>query len=218
METINGKRESLEEKAVEIISERIKPLSEQENIILGVCGGTSVAGIFQKLGNKNLDWKKVHIFLVDERIVPRDSKESNFHIASESLPKYATIHPFNLSENAEEDLKSYESKFKQLGGNFDIILLSSGEDGHIASLFPNKELNGEYFIKINDSPKPPKERVSVSVELLQKSKTSILVFFTKNKTDAYKKFLDENLTIEDCPAKLVKNIGESYVLVDEEIN
>lgn len=208
-----GNREELEQKAANLIEEKINLLLK-EKIILGFPGGTSVSGILQNLAKKNLNWEKIHIFLVDERITP-DKKETNFHIINENFLRKIEIPKENI--HRFENLEKYNEEFKSLFEYFDIILLSSGEDGHVASLFPQGVLHGENFIKIDNSPKPPSTRMSASLKLLEKSKISFLLFFTKNKKQAYKKFLDESVALEDCPAKLVNETEESYVFVDEEI-
>jgi len=69
-----------------------------------------------------------------------------------------------------------------------VVLLSSGEDDHIASLFPNHETikyNKDFFISTKTSPKPPKNRMSSSRKLLSKTKVSILLFFSKSKKQAF---------------------------------
>jgi len=74
-------------------------------------------------------------------------------------------------------LQEYSEKLKAHSNSLDIILLSAGEDGHIASLFPEHdsiENNEEYFITVSNSPKPPDKRISASRKLLSKSKVGIL--------------------------------------------
>ena len=85
-EIIVDERKNLEEKAADIISESINKIAkDQEEVVLAIPGGRSVSGIFNQLKEKNIPWKKVHIFMVDERLVPIDHKESNFKLAKESF-------------------------------------------------------------------------------------------------------------------------------------
>ena len=198
-----------------------KILDEKENVIIGLVGGRSISGILDVLKEENVDWSKIHIFMVDERLVPLDNELSNFRLINESLNDVISeenLHPFIYDEEKHDySLASYESELKKYGGFYDIVVLSSGEDGHIASLFPNhSSLNDEsnFFIIEKDSPKLPRKRMSISKNLLQKTKICLLLFKGITKTKALKKFLDKDSDIYSCPAKLVYSVDDSYVFTD----
>lgn len=224
METFSGKRYDSERKAADTMAKKIEQiLLEKEYVILGLPGGTSVSGILQNLKEKKIQWEKVHFFLVDERRVPLDDEESNFKLVKENLLDFLTrgkkisdknIHPYNYQER----VGMYSQELQKFGGSFDIILLSAGEDGHIAGLFPDHSVNNDsdYFIAFDYFLKMPKERMSASRKLLEKSGTALLLFFGEKKLDAYKKFLDENVSVNECPTKLVNKIDESYIFVSED--
>ncbi len=224
MRLITGKKEVLEDEAVKIIMERMNKLNKiksKKHILMGIPGGRSVKEIFEKLSKSKIDWKKVHIFWVDERFVDLASNESNYMIAknalidnlikSKKIPK-ENIHAFDYKKG----IKAYEKEFKKIGNYFDIIILGVGEDGHVASLFPENSINddSEGFIHIKNSPKLPKERISASRKLLEKSDTAILLFFGENKKQAFENFKNKKTKVEKCPAKLVENIKNYYVLND----
>lgn len=226
MQLITGMKETLENKAVEIIKDKIKKLNKiksKKPILLGIPGGRSVQGIFEKLKDEKLkiDWIKVQIFWVDERFADLASNESNYDLAKETFIDYLikskklkkeNVHAFNYKSGIED----YERKFKELGDSFDIILLGAGEDGHVASLFPDYSIkdDSDGFIHIKNSPKPPKERMSASRKLLERSDTAILLFFGENKKQAFENFKNKKISLEACPAKLVEKIKNCYVLCD----
>ncbi|MDA3813181.1 MAG: 6-phosphogluconolactonase [Candidatus Cloacimonetes bacterium] len=224
----NTDRLVLDDIAASLIEKEINRLKKRE-ITLAIPGGRSVAGIFHKLKNKSIDWQKVHIFMVDERIVPIDDPESNFHLATEiflnnlveskKLPK-KNIHPF-IMDNSKEDhgVSCYEEDLLRISENFDIVLLSSGEDGHIGALFPDHHSiknNSEFFLHIKDSPKPPSERITMSRQLLLRSGGVLLIFYGESKRDALNRFRDRSVKPDSCPCKYVNKIKHSYILSDLE--
>ncbi|MCA9485314.1 MAG: 6-phosphogluconolactonase [Nanoarchaeota archaeon] len=225
METVNGNRDELDLKVVELIRKTtLEILKEKDFVVFGIPGGKSVTGVFEKLKNFNLPWEKIHIFMVDERFVPLTDKESNFGQAQEifigelfrkgKLPE-ENVHPFVFSEDKAGSVSEYEEEFKEFGGKFDVVLLGLGGDGHIASLFPEHDefQNEGCFVYVNDSPKLPKERMSVTRKVIEKSGTVILLVYGSDKKEAYKKFSDEEVSVEACPAKLIFNVKDSYVFV-----
>lgn len=124
----------------------------------GLSGGKTPSAFYQKLAeweNKSF-WKRTYVFLVDERFVPSEDKDSNYRMLRETLlgkipiPQ-ENIHPIptekgSLEDSAKEYEKDLKSFFKVSKGqfpNFDLILLGIGEDGHTASLFPGSKAMSE---------------------------------------------------------------------------
>jgi 6-phosphogluconolactonase len=223
-EIIKAPKSELEKKAAQILKDSIvNLLKEKDQIIFAIPGGRSVSGVFQLLKEeKDISWDKVHIFMVDERLVPLDHPDSNFKLAKESfidallnsgkLPK-ENVHPFMKDLGMDK----YEEELKELGGAYDIVLLSSGEDGHIGALYPNHHSiknESDYYLVMPDSPKPPPDRMTMSRKLLLRSKVALIVFLGEGKKEAYIKFLDDTIDYKPCPAKLVQSIKQSFLLTD----
>ena len=84
--TIKSTRKNLEKYAAEVIENCIrKVLKKQGRVVFAIPGGKSVTEIFKNLTTISIPWEKVHLFMVDERIVPLDDKESNLRVAHESF-------------------------------------------------------------------------------------------------------------------------------------
>ena len=221
-------KEEIYKACADVIQEAIEDLSGvKDKIVLAVPGGRSVEGIFSHLRTKNLPWEKVHIFMVDERLADPESDQSNYKLLKtnliEPLAKKdklpgSNVHPFIYDEQSDDlGVGEYAEELKMLGGKFDIILLSSGEDCHVGALYPNHhsiQNESDYFITMRDSPKPPKGRMTSSKNLLQRSQVALLVFLGEEKKEALEKFNDSNLTVQECPAKLIDSIQNAFVFTD----
>lgn len=223
---IRGAREQLAEKAAWILGKTIQAIvKSKKRAVIAVPGGRSAADIFKNLRKQHLAWERVHVFLLDERLVPADHQESNYrlvraYLGSEEQP--VRIHQFKFDPaDPWQGVIDYGKELQACGGGFDIVLASSGEDGHIASLFPNHhsvESRESGFILMDDAPKPPPARMSASYELIRKANTGIVLFFGGSKQHALQNFLNIHLTDVACPAKIMARLSHYYVLTDQEVD
>ena len=221
---IRGNRAALETKAVEILADAIaRGVSRKQQVVLGVVGGTSVGAILQGLALKPVPWELLHLFMVDERAVPVDHPDSNFRLVSASLGgrgAEGNLHPFiHRPDQPCGGTRAYQELFEQHGGRFDIVLLSSGEDGHVASLFPDHDTvknEQNTFLFTDAAPKPPPQRMTASARMLRDAAEALLLFFGPEKQQPFDQFLDESLGYVECPAKLVQEIPSHFVLTDQE--
>ena len=129
-------------------------------------------------GVRKINFTNVHFFWADERCVPPTDPDCNFKMANELLfapLKISTekIHrlrgedaPAVAVQEAENEMRGVVTNTKNNLPALDLILLGMGEDGHIASLFPNATpeiLNCPApFLAVSNSPKPPPNRISLS--------------------------------------------------------
>jgi 6-phosphogluconolactonase len=126
--------------------------------VAALSGGKTPVNFYRTLADYKgtLSWNKIHIFLVDERFLSFDDKDSNYRMLRETLldkiqiPQ-KNIHPIptgrstpQLSAEAyEEDLRIFFASPLGQFPEFDLILLGIGEDGHTASLFPGSPVLNE---------------------------------------------------------------------------
>lgn len=126
---------------------------------LAVSGGRTPGDMFDSLSaSRDVDWRRVHLFFVDERAVPPDHQQSNYGMTLRRLIEPAEIPPGNVHRIQGEatphdsarrylhDIRSYFDGGAEDLPRFDVIQLGIGEDGHIASLFP-----GEPYIDNRES-------------------------------------------------------------------
>jgi 6-phosphogluconolactonase len=202
-------------------------LAAKNRAILAVPGGRSAATIFQAMLREVLDWRRVHFFIVDERLVPVDHPDSNFRLLREHLVAPlaqagkidpGNAHPFVFDPaSADRGAARYERELANFGFRYDVVLLSSGEDGHVAALFPRHHSvvdRHHGFIVMDDSPKPPPGRMTSSLSLMQTASAAVLIFAGEAKREAYERFNDRSSPVSGCPAKLVLAIKDAAVFTD----
>ncbi|MDR7149058.1 6-phosphogluconolactonase [Hydrogenophaga palleronii] len=122
-------------------------IAERGQASLAVSGGKSPIPIFEALREQDLNWSKVCVMLVDERIVPRDHADSNTALVARHLLQGAAAAarfvpffrelPAALTEQVLDALAADANKrIAHLPWPLDVAVLGMGEDAHTASLFP----------------------------------------------------------------------------------
>lgn len=216
-----GNQQDMERQAVHIIEETVRmAIKKRERAVFLLAGGRSIVGTLEGLQTADIDWSKVHIFVTDERWVPIDTPESNFGQLQEVLISHIDIphenvHPFDSAVG----LSSYNTEFMMIGPDIDVAIFGVGEDGHIASLFPNNAvlaIDTLGYVEVTDSPKPPARRISISKALLEHVDTALLLFFGEPKAHALRTFLDDTTPPTACPAKFAQSAKNLYILTDND--
>jgi len=170
-------------------------------------GGQSVLSLYKILSKSDSNWDKWHIYIGDERFLPAGHKDRNDQTINEiwldnsTIPKN-NIHFIKAELGLLEAKLEYENTLKKID-KFDIVLLSMGEDGHIASLFPNHIYPEEQMVVVEQgSPKPPKERISMSYQQLNKAHYIFKLIIGESKQKAV------HLLQKDINIPVVKVSGE----------
>lgn len=139
-----------------------------------LAGGNSPRQVYELLRTNNAGWPYWHVYFGDERCLPPQDPERNSRMASEAWLDHVAI-PRNQihlipAELGPEQAAAAYAKTLEKTGEFDMVLLGLGEDGHTASLFPGHDWGIEQgaspTIAVFDSPKPPPNRVSLSAARL----------------------------------------------------
>jgi 6-phosphogluconolactonase len=153
-----------------------------------VSGGSSPIKIFNELSFMNLDWTKVNITLVDDRLVDKSHNDSNEKLVIENLMinKAANLNFISLCNSPE--------KILDINRPFDIMLLGMGEDGHFASLFPSLIKTNPNYFDLSSIPEiiytdalgsPCHKRISMNLSMILQSKKIFLLIPNEKKLDVY---------------------------------
>ena len=159
--------------AARVVSAAAAAVAARGRFALAIPGGSVVSllarGLAAPVAAPN--W---HVFWADERRVPLADPQSNFRLAeTELLPKLAgaQIHPIRGSA------ADYETELRPFLP-LDLVLLGVGEDGHVASLFPEHPATREtarLVAEVHDAPKPPPDRVTLTFPVLNAARETLVV-------------------------------------------
>ena len=190
-EDIDKLSEQLAYNILEIAETSIR-LSNSFKIVL--TGGNSVLKLYNILSNSKSNWSKWHIYLGDERCLPTNDKDRNDHVINQVWLNNSQILKKNIhfikAEFGVDDGALHYEKILDNVGDFDVVLLSIGEDGHAASLFPHHlyDKNTSVVVERN-SPKFPKDRISMSYSRLNQSKNIFKIISGSSKQKAVKMWI-----------------------------
>lgn len=145
-------------------------IARNERFSIVLAGGNSPRQVYELLRTSNADWPHWHVYFGDERCLPPQDPERNSRMASDAWLDHVAIprnqiHPIPAELGPQQAAAAY-TKTLETVGEFDMVLLGLGEDGHTASLFPGHawgiEQGAPPAIAVHGSPKPPPDRVSLS--------------------------------------------------------
>lgn len=179
---------------------------------------------------RKVSFDGVHFFWTDERCVPPTDPESNFKLANDLLftpLKIVTdrIHRLRGEDDPQVAVKTAEAELFGVAPRnrdqlpvLDLIFLGMGEDGHVASLFPDAPPElidvSVPFLVVKDSPKPPPTRISLSYKTIFAAKNICVLISGNGKATALRESLSPNgrtplaHVISARPVKIFSDINE----------
>jgi 6-phosphogluconolactonase len=170
--------ETSEEVAAAAAAEIATALGEGSRTLV-LAGGNTPRRCYELLARLEVNWGRVTVLFGDERCVPPDHPDSNYRLAREALLDKvapATVHRMAGELGPDEAAAEYSRIVEGLAP-LDVVVLGIGEDGHTASLFPgHPEMNAKgWAVGVRNSPKPPPERVTLTLEALRGARRVIIL-------------------------------------------
>ncbi|WP_273526052.1 6-phosphogluconolactonase [Pseudomonas sp.] len=144
---------------------------------LVLAGGTTPRALYAELARRGAGDARWHVWYGDERCLPAGHAERNSSMAEQTWLAASRIPPQNrqpipAERGAAVAAAAYADRLNGVG-DFDLVLLGMGEDGHTASLFPGHDWGVEPgspdVLAVFGAPKPPAGRVSLSAARLNRS-------------------------------------------------
>ncbi len=188
---------------------------------LALSGGSTPKMLYGLLGSEpyrsQIDWAQVEVFWSDERCVPPESEESNFHMAQEVLLNRVPLSPTQIhrmpADLPDRDAASrdYSLEIQKVFGtnrvpSFDLLQLGMGPEGHTASLFPHQPSlhEQERLVMPVTVPKPPPPRLTFTPPLLNAASHVLFLVTGADKADAIQAVLEGPYQPDEYPAQIVR--------------
>ena len=216
--------------AGELLARLVDAQSAGHEPQIALTGGTIADAVHGELArlteSSELDWSRVVIWWGDERFVAPDSSERNAGQARATFLSSVGVDPAKVHEmpstadapDVDAGAVAYSDAVRRFGsGEFDVMMLGVGPDGHVASLFPGfpqLDLDDQIAVGVTGSPKPPPERISLTFAALNRSKSVWFLVSGDEKAPAVARALAEGTDRHDCPAAGVAGSEETIWFLD----
>ncbi len=170
--------------AAELLQRLERLLDAQGRADVCLTGGNTANMVYERLAEhaieSEIDFRRIHFWWGDERFLPSTDPDRNSLQAVERLARTIPMHSMHVHmmasldgrKDAHESAEEYEAELGDT--HFDIVLLGIGEDGHCGSMFPGHasfEPTSRLVIGVEDAPKPPSERITLTRVALNRSST-----------------------------------------------
>lgn len=183
-------------------------IQQRGRFMIVLAGGNTPQGVYRMLRGADTDWSRWQVYFGDERCLPTVDPERNSRMAAEAwldhvaIPK-SQVHALPAERGAQAAAQAYANTLRHVG-DFDLVLLGLGEDGHTASLFPNHDwgvdADAADVLAVFDAPKPPAQRVSLSAMRLSRTRAVLFLVEGASKRDAVTQWR----TGADIPARAIQ--------------
>jgi 6-phosphogluconolactonase len=176
---------------------------------VAISGGSTPRAMHRLLTAKpyrsDIPWLHVHLFWVDERLVPANDPASNFGTARRDLLDQAPIppghiHPMTLTDTPASAALAYQKTLEEFFREteddfpvFDLIVLGIGTDGHTASIFPadRRALETRSWVVAVKGGIPNVHRLTLSAPVLNHARNIVFLVAGSDKAEVVKTALTD---------------------------
>ncbi|MEO6443708.1 MAG: 6-phosphogluconolactonase [Gemmatimonadaceae bacterium] len=192
---------------------------------MAIPGGSLLTALLPALIDADIDWQRTDVFWVDERGVPPDHPDSNYGTArdgwlQEPTRRGARVFPMpGGADDLAAGAAAYAATLRDTLGSrpvLDLAVLGVGPDGHVASLFPGGAALDEReqpVAAVTDAPKAPARRLTLTLPVLARSRTTCVAIFGTEKRDVVGCLL-EDAACEMPVARLLGQVSTAWLLLD----
>ena len=197
-------------------------LKKQDLFTLVLSGGGTPKLLFEKLASDKykdkIDWKRVHIFWGDERVVPFEDDRNNAKMAYDILINHINVPPEQVhimrtdiepKLAAEEYEKILHQYFDNTSNSFDLVLLGMGDDGHTLSLFPGSPIIEEHERWVNSVYNEQQKMYRITLMPAIVNKASNIAFMVEGakKANVLQQVIEGPYIPMKLPAQIIKPVN-----------
>ena len=231
--------ETVAQRAAAHVARQLGLAHEQRGLAhVALSGGTTPGRTYELLGAESQDLAGVEVWFADERCVGPQDPESNYRLVAETLLTGVPmaderVHRMEGELGPQEGADRYAHELtRHVAGAgaqgasrssaaattpvLDVVILGIGPDGHVASLFPGAPTldagDTAVCLGVSDSPKPPPQRITLSLAVLRAARECVLLATGASKADAVAAMLAQ--PSRHVPASLLRR-ERLTVLVDD---
>lgn len=208
-------------------------IASQTHFSIALSGGSTPKALYRLLAdkafNQNVDWSQVHVFWGDERCVPPDHADSNYHMARLALLDLVPIPLSNVHRMHGEDepalaAEAYERVLREFFAHrgeqvrLDLVLLGMGDDGHTASLFPHTTALGETerLVVANYVEKLNTWRLTLTAGAINAARNVTFLVSGAGKAERVQQVIEGEHQPQELPSQLIQpTSGNLLCLLDE---
>ena len=221
VEVMSDAAELAERVAGELVAKLVAVQAEGRVPSIVLTGGTIAEEIYRRVAalesgpdGRSVDWMLVDFWWGDERYVTADSSDRNdravgLELLDVVLVDPARVHAMPAADESHADVEAAATAYDELvrsrqPGDFDLVLLGVGPDGHVASLFPGfpqLDVDDRIALAVTDSPKPPPERITLTFPALTPTTEVWFLVSGDGKADAVARALADQGSVHDTPAR-----------------
>jgi 6-phosphogluconolactonase len=176
-----------------------------------------------------VDWSRVDFWFGDERFVPVDSPDRNAGQATRAMLAHLPVDPDRVhvmppaggefGDDADAAAAAYADEVRRHGsGEFDLVMLGVGGNGHVASLmpgYPQLDVEDAIAVVVRESPKPPPTRMTLTFPALEGTRQVWFVVAGQDKAEMVARALDPGTDFHDVPAARPKGRERTLWFLDE---
>jgi 6-phosphogluconolactonase len=189
-------------------------------------GGSTPRLAYEQAAGLGADWSRASFWFGDERCVPPEHEQSNYHMADMALlskVEAGAVYRMRGELGPQDGAREYQRQLGDVFGEgalpeFDLLLLGLGPDAHCASLFPGDAALGEKTRTVvgveTPGMAPFVARITLTLPVLNAAKEAVFLVAGEDKAEAVARAFGGMRPSPDAPASLVRPQGTLTVLLD----